>query len=156
MNAIIILFLIGVLLLAGEVFVPGAILGIIGGLCMLVGCVLSFTNFGLMGGLLATFVAVVLLGLTLYFELIWLPKTRMGKRLIVQSAVDATSQPPVADLKSVLGKSAEAITPLVPSGYVLVEGRRYEGFCQSGHASKGATLRVTGLDNFRLILTKTQ
>lgn len=155
MNAIIILFLIGVLLLAGEVFVPGAILGIIGGLCMLVGCVLSFVNFGLAGGLVATGVAVLLLGLMLYIELIWLPKTRFGKKLIVQSTVAATSQPPVADLQAVVGKTAEAITPLVPSGYVLVEGRRYEGFSQSGHAPKGATLRVTGLDNFRLILTKT-
>jgi membrane-bound ClpP family serine protease len=53
-----------------------------------------------------------------------------------------------------VGKAAEAITPLVPSGYVLVEGRRYEAFSQSGHATKGATLRVVGLDNFRLIVTK--
>ncbi len=155
MNAIIILFLIGVLLLAGEVFVPGAILGIIGALCMLVGCGLSFANFGMAGGLMATAVAAVLLGLMLYIELIWLPKTRVGKKLIVQSTVGATSQPPLADLQAVVGKNAEAITPLVPSGYVLVDGRRYEGFSQSGHAPKGAMLRVTGLDNFRLILTKT-
>ena len=46
MNAILLLFLIGVLLLAGEVFVPGAILGIIGALCMFGGCVLSFSQFG--------------------------------------------------------------------------------------------------------------
>lgn len=154
MNAIILLFLIGMLLLAGEVFVPGAILGIIGGLCMLVGCVLSFMNFGMTGGLLATGVAVLLLGSMLYIELIWLPKTRLGKKLVVQSTVSATSQPPVADLQAVLGKDAEAITPLVPSGYVLVDGRRYEGFSQAGHMPKGAVLRVTGLDNFRLILTK--
>lgn len=155
MNAILLLFLIGVLLLAGEVFVPGAILGIIGALCMMVGCVLSFTNFGMAGGLFATGVAVVLLGLMLYIELIWLPKTRVGKKLIVQSTVSTTSQPPLAELQAVVGKDAEAITPLVPSGYVLVEGRRYEGFSQSGHAPKGARLRVIGLDNFRLILTRT-
>jgi len=154
MNAIILLFLIGVLLLAGEVFVPGAILGIIGAICMLVGCVLSFSQFGASGGMLATGVAVVLLGLMLYLELIWLPKTRVGKRMIVQSTVSATSQPPLAELNAVVGKTAEALTPLAPSGYVLVDGRRYEGFSQSGHVAKGATMRVTGLDNFRLILTK--
>jgi membrane-bound ClpP family serine protease len=154
MNAILMLFLIGVLLLAGEVFVPGAILGIIGALCMLVGCVLSFIQFGTSGGLLATGIAVALLGLMLYIELIWLPKTRVGKKMIVQSTVSATSQPPLAELSTVIGKTAEALTPLVPSGYVLVEGRRYEAFSQSGHVPKGATMRVTGLDNFRLILTK--
>lgn len=154
MNAILLLFLIGVLLLAGEVFVPGAILGTIGALCMLVGCVLSFVNFGLAGGLLATGIALVLLGVMLYVELVWLPKTRIGKTMIVQSKVSATSQPPLAELHAVVGKSAEAITPLVPSGYVLVDGRRYEGFSQSGHVPKGSILRVSGLDNFRLILTK--
>ena len=154
MNAILLLFLLGVLLLAGEVFMPGAVLGIIGGLCMGAGCVISFAQLGPGGGLVATVVALVLLGVTLYIELVWLPRTRLGKKLIVQSKVDAVSQPPLANPGTVVGKTAEAVTTLAPSGYVLVEGRRYEAFCQSGHAAKGAQLRVVGLDNFRLIVTK--
>jgi membrane-bound ClpP family serine protease len=154
MNAILLLFLLGVLLLAGEVFVPGAVLGILGGLCMAAGCVISFVQLGTGGGMVATVVALALLSLTLYVELVWLPKTRFGKKLIVQSTIDATSQPPLADKESVVGKTAEAVTALVPSGYVLVEGRRYEAFSPSGHVGKGAHLRVTGLDNFRLIVTK--
>lgn len=156
MNAILLLFLLGVLLLAGEVFVPGAILGICGALCMVAGCIVSFMQLGPGGGMVATGIAVVLLLLTLYVELVWLPKTKFGRKLIVQSAVDATSQPPVAEREQVIGKTAEAITPLVPSGYVLVEGRRYEAYSQSGHTPKGAILQVTGLDNFRLIVTKTR
>jgi membrane-bound ClpP family serine protease len=154
MNAILLLFLLGVLLLAGEVFVPGAVLGILGALCMAGGCVISFIQLGNGGGILATVIALVLLGLTLYVELIWLPSTKLGKRLIVQSSIDATSQPALAESGKVVGKIAEAVTPLVPSGYVLIEGKRYEAYSQSGHAAKGAQLRVTGLDNFRLIVTK--
>jgi membrane-bound ClpP family serine protease len=154
MNAILVLFLLGVLLLAGEVFMPGAILGILGTAAMAAGCVISFLQLGPGGGAIATLVALGLLGLTIYLELFWLPKTRFGRKLIVQSTVHATSQPTLADKDSVVGKTAEAVTPLVPSGYVVVEGRRYEAFSQSGHAAKGASLRVTGLDNFRLIVTK--
>ncbi len=154
MNAILILFLLGVLLLAGEIFVPGAVLGIFGALCMFAGCGLSFLQWGTSGGVLATTVALALLALTLYVELVWLPKTKFGRKLIVQTTVDATSQPPLADKESVTGKSAEALTALVPSGFVLVEGRRYEAFSESGHVAKGTSLRVTGLDNFRLIVTK--
>lgn len=155
MNATVILFLLGIVLLAGEVFVPGAVLGILGGLCMAAGCVISFVQLGTGGGMVATGVAVTLLGLTLYIELVWLPQTKFGRKLVVQSTVDATSQPPLADKATVVGKTAEAVTPLVPSGYVLVEGRRYEAFSPSGHIARGAQLRVTGLDNFRLIVTKT-
>lgn len=154
MNAILLLFLIGVMLLAGEVFVPGAVLGILGGLCMAAGCVISFLQLGPAGGMLATAIAIALLALTLYVELVWLPKTKFGRKLIVHSAVDATSQPPLADRTQIVGKIAEAVTPLVPSGYVVIEGKRYEAFSQSGHVAKGAALRVTGLDNFRLIVTK--
>ena len=154
MNAILILFLLGVILLAGEVFVPGAILGILGALSMAAGCVISFLQLGTGGGIIATVVALALLGLTLYVELIWLPTTRFGRKLIVQSTVAATSQPPLADKESVIGKTAEALTALVPSGHVMLDGRRYEAFSQSGHVAKGTVLRVTGLDNFRLIVTK--
>jgi membrane-bound ClpP family serine protease len=38
---------------------------------------------------------------------------------------------------------------------VRVEGKRYEAFSPAGFVAKGAALRVTGLDNFRLIVTKT-
>lgn len=154
MNIVILLFLLGVLLLAGEVFMPGAVLGVLGALCMAAGCVLSFLQLGASGGLVATVVALILLGLTLYGELIWLPQTKFGKKLIVQSTIAATSQPPLATQDNVIGKTAEAVTPLVPTGYVLVEGQRYEAFSPAGHVGKGELLRVSGLDNFRLIVTK--
>jgi membrane-bound ClpP family serine protease len=54
----------------------------------------------------------------------------------------------------VIGKPATAVTILAPSGYVLVEGRRFEAFCRSGHADRGDALSVIGVDNFRLIVTK--
>lgn len=154
MNAITLLFFVGLMLLAGEVFVPGAVLGILGALAMAGGCVVAFVQLGAAGGAVATAAAFILLGLTLYVELVWLPKTRLGKSLIVQSVIDATSQPQLAGA-DIVGKVAEAETALMPTGYVRVEGRRYEAFCPAGHAPKGAVLRVAGQDNFRLIVTKT-
>ncbi|MBC7367252.1 MAG: serine protease [Undibacterium sp.] len=153
MNAVVLLFLVGVMFLAGEVFVPGAVLGILGGLAMAVGCGVAFAQLGAAGGTVATVAAFALLGLTLYAELVWLPKTRLGKGMVVESKVDATSQPPNAGM-DIVGKAAEAETPLVPTGYVLVEGKRYEAFSPAGHVAKGANLRVAGQDNFRLIVTK--
>lgn len=153
MNAILILFIVGTILLSAEVFLPGAVAGIIGGLALLAGSVLSFRTYGVSGGLVASGGALGLLVITLYAELVWLPKTAWGKRLVVQARIDGQSQPPQAELSEVLNKPAEALTTLAPSGYVLVEGRRYEAYCRSGLVPKGTALRVTGLDNFRLIVT---
>ena len=154
MNAVALLFIVGAILLAAEIFVPGGVLGIIGGIAMAIGCGVAFAKFGVAGGTMASIAALVLLSLTVYLELAWLPKTKLGKTMIVQSAVEGTSQPRIADA-GVIGRSAEAETPLMPSGYVLVDGRRYEAFSTDGHIAKGAIVRVASQDNFRLIVTKT-
>lgn len=155
MNAIIILFLVGAILLAAEVFLPGGIAGIMGGVALLIGSALAFRAFGFAGGLGAVLSAIAMVGLMLYLELVVMPKTALGKAMVVQSTVDATSQPPPAKLEQVIDKPAEALTTLAPSGYVLIEGQRYEAFSQSGLITKGTTLRVVGVDNFRVIVART-
>lgn len=156
MTAIIILFLAGILLLAIDVIVPGMIMGIIGGLSILAGVVTAFNLYGSDGGMIALLCGGVLLGLTLYLEFVVLPKTKLAKVFSMQATVEGTSQPAVADLSTVLNQEGETVTPLSPSGYISVQGRRYEAFSQSGYLAKGVTVRVTGLDNFRLIVTQNQ
>lgn len=154
MNAILLLFLIGVILLGFEVFVPGGILGVFGGLALLGGVVLAFLEFGQTGGWSAIAAASGLVVGLLFLEFRVLPSTRVGRRLFLEASVAGTSQPAVAEVASVLDRTGEAATALSPSGYVIVDGRRYEAFCRSGFADKGASVRVVGVDNFRLIVSK--
>ena len=154
MSLILILFAAGVLLLALEVVVPGAILGIVGGIFIIAGVWVSFARFGLNGGALASGVAIVLGGVALYLEFVLLPKTRLAKALSMTGTVAGRSQPVVAERAAVVGRQAVAVTALVPSGYVECEGRRYEAFARSGHAQVGEQLEVIDVDNFRLIVTK--
>lgn len=155
MNLIILLFVLGLVFLFFEVLVPGGVLGIVGGLTLVGGIVVAATKYGGTAGLIAGGTALVAVGATLYAELVWLPKTRFAQRFSVKSTSGTAIRQQDVEAGAVVGKTAEAVTTLAPSGYVLVEGRRYEAFCQSGHADRGAQLRVTGLDNFRLLVTKT-
>jgi len=153
MSLVLLLFLLGVVLLGLEVFAPGAILGVMGGLSMFGGCIAAFVHFGLVGGTLATLAGAALLGLTLYAEFKLLPHTRVGRQMLVQTANTSTSQPFPAEAAEVVGKMAEALTTLAPSGYVAIDGKRYEAFSRDGHVTAGTKLRVVGVDNFRLIVT---
>jgi membrane-bound ClpP family serine protease len=148
----VICFLTGLVLLALDVFVASFLMGALGALALAGGCVLVWRDYGALAGGLTGVGALALLALAIWLELVVLPKTKFGRGLVVQSKVDATSQPAPADA-AVVGQPAEAATVLAPSGYVLVGGRRYEAFCQSGHAAKGTALRVIGVDNFKLIVT---
>jgi membrane-bound serine protease (ClpP class) len=154
MNIILLLFILGLVFLFFEVFTPGPVFGILGGLALLGGIVVAAERYGAGGGLLAGVVAFAAVGGTLYAELVWLPKTRFAQKFSVRSTSGTTIVQQNVEAGAVIGKTAEALTTLAPSGYVTVEGRRYEAFCRSGHAERGTQLRVTGLDNFRLIVTK--
>ncbi len=153
MTAILLLFLVGLVLLVFEVFTTSSVMGMLGGAAMLWGCVLAFMHYGLVGGSLAVLAGLALLGLTLYVEFGVLPKTRLGKRFFLHDSISAISQPPVAD-PAIVGKLCEAVTTLAPSGYVLLDGRRYEAVSRSGHVAAGTALKVVAVDNFHLTVTK--
>jgi membrane-bound ClpP family serine protease len=157
MTLIILLFVIGILLIAVEVIVPGGILGSMGALTMFGGCVMAFLEYGTAGGILAFIAALVIGGLAIFLEFRILPKTKLGKRAFLTHEITAVSAAFGKEALELVGKSAEALTMLSPSGYIRVDGRRYEAFCQSGQVPAGSALEIIGADNFRLIvaLTKT-
>jgi membrane-bound ClpP family serine protease len=154
MTTILLLFIVGIMLLAADIFVSSFIMAAVGGVAMLAGCFVAYRDFGILAAGLAGVVAVALLGGAIYAELVLLPKTRLGRGLVVESTSGTSSQPPVAPSAAVVGRPATADTTLAPSGYVLVDGRRYEAFCRTGHVARGEALRVVGMDNFRLIVAK--
>ena len=154
MTAILVLFAGGIALLALEVIVPGAILGIVGGLLILIGVIVAFSTYGFDGGLIASAAALVLTGIALYLEFVLLPKTRLARALSMSDTVSGTSQPALADRKKVVGRQAIAVTALTPTGYIELDGQRYEAFARHGHTQPGERLDIVDIDNFRLIVSK--
>jgi membrane-bound ClpP family serine protease len=153
MTWIILLLVLGVLFIMAEVVVPGAILGIIGGVMMLAACAITFIFYGPEFGLLVVLGAGLFIVAALVLELKVLPKTKLGRRAFLTREITAVSQAVDEGARSLIGKTAEAVTMLSPSGYITIDGQRYEAFCQSGQAPAGTALIVTGADNFRLIVT---
>ena len=156
MTAIILLIAIGIMLIAFEIILPGGILGVIGGLMMVAGCGYSFYELGPDGGLITTGIAIAATVITLWFEFKILPKTKLGQRAFLKRQITAVSAAYGDEAKSLIGKSAKAITTLSPSGYIKIDGQQYEAFCQSGHTEAGTDLEVIGADNFRLIVSPIQ
>lgn len=153
MTLIILLFSLGILFIAVEVIVPGAILGSIGALLMFGGCVMAFINHGTGGGLLAVMAAFAIGGLAIFIEFKILPNTKLGKRAFLTREITAVSAAFGEEARELIGKSAMALTLLSPSGYILIDGTRYEAFSQSGQVPAGSALEVIGADNFRLIVS---
>lgn len=155
MTPIILLFAIGIIFLAVEVIIPGAILGSIGALLMFGGCVLAFLDYGTGGGIIALLVSLLFCSGVFYFEFKILPKTKIGKRAFLNAQITGVASAFGEESRGLIGKSAQALTMLSPSGYILVEGQRYEAFCRNGQAPAGSDLEIVDADTFRLIVTHT-
>jgi len=153
MTTILVLFLVGIIMILLEVFLPGGVLGVLGAGAMIAGCVLAFRDYGFGGGMLAIVAGLFLFGGGLVLEFVILPKTRLGSRLFLSSAVSGTSGAAPASLELV-GRECEAATVLAPSGVVLLDGRRFEAFCRDGYAEQGSRLIVRGSESFRLVVSK--
>ncbi len=156
MTLILLLFSIGILFIAVEVIIPGGILGTVGALLMLAGSIKAFIDYGTVGGITAVLVALGIVVLALFIEFRVLPRTKFGKRAFLTKEITAVSAAFGEEARELIGKSAEALTMLSPSGYIRVDGQRYEAFCQSGQAPVGSALEIVGADNFRLIVTLTK
>ena len=155
MTLIILLFAVGLLMLVVEVIVPGGILGTVGGLLMFGGCVAAFMRYGATGGLTALGVALAATAVTFYIEFRVLPRTAVGKRAFLEKEITGVSAAFGDEARDLIGKSAVALTMLSPSGYISIDGKRYEAFCQSGQVPAGTPLKIIEADNFRLIVTQT-
>ena len=155
MSLLIVFFALGIILLALEIVTPGPLCGIAGCICMVMGVIKAFGMFGSLGGAVAVLLALAALATVIYLEFVWLPRSRFVKKFTMATTLHATSQPRPAQLSEVVGREAVAETTLAPGGYVRIDDRRYEAFCRSGLAPVGARLKVVGLDNFRLIVSKT-
>lgn len=150
MTLIILLFTIGLILLAAEVLVPGGILGIAGGLALFAGCVVSFIRLGASGGLIAVVIAMLAAFVVFYIQFKILPKTRIGKRFFLKREITATSTALQDSARDLIGKAALSATVLSPSGYVTIDGKRYEAVSQSGQISPGTELEVIDANHFQL------
>jgi membrane-bound serine protease (ClpP class) len=149
---IIALFVVGFLLLAAEVFLPGLIVGTIGLLCLIASVVLVFTEYGASAGVLAGFVVG---GLTVAGFVIWLnvfPRTFVGRRIMLFTRQSAG--PAAYDHQALLGQSGEAITPLRPSGTARIAGKRVDVTAVGDFLEQGANLVVIAADGMRVAVRR--
>lgn len=148
----------GIAMICIEIIVPGGILGIIGGL-MLVGSVgVAFADYGLGGALITLMLAMILTGIALAVEFQILPKTRFGKHLFLNSESGGRLRYGARDdnaaVEDLVGQRGQAATTMAPSGRIVIEGKSYEAYSQSGLLHKGAAVEVVGRDAFRVVVKK--
>ena len=149
--AIIVIF--GIVLMMVETFLPGAIAGTLGVLCILAGVVLALTadelaHWPVWG---RTLLACGIIGFSSVVLLVWMRyfAVKLFHRVFTLEASSATPEPDVA---VAAGEEGLAITELRPLGRAEFCGRRLDVRCQTGFAPEGSRIKVIGSEPGNLLV----
>ncbi len=161
----IILFLVGVALGTAEIFIPSA--GALAVLCVLafVGSIACAFRVSAMWGMGFLAAAPVVMAVVIIKGFNILPRTRIGKRLILAAPDDdpsgsdqaesdaAASMSNGSDDGAVLvGKTGVSRTELRPSGSAQIGDRRYDVVSAGDYIRKGAPVRVIEVRGNRIVV----
>jgi membrane-bound serine protease (ClpP class) len=150
-QGIAVLLLVGFLMIAAEVFVPGMILGLLGALCWLTAISWAYAAYGLATG------TVVLGGVAIVGTLAFIgymaafPKTFIGRQIINKDAQSTSANNPEV---SMLGKTGEALTMLRPAGTAKIDGRRYDVLSESSFIEPHSAIIVVRVESNHLVVRK--
>ena len=144
------LVLFGVLLLLAEVFVPGMVLGILGGLLVLAGVVGGFQHSVLAG------LCLLLAGVGGGVGLGWLgikffPRSPAGRRLILQQDGQEW-QGYDGDNRALLGACGISHSPLRPAGIAVIDGHRIDVVTRGDLIAAGRPVEVIEVEGNRIVV----
>lgn len=144
-----VLFAVGFLLIAAEVFVPGMILGALGFLCLAGTVVLVYVQYGTAAGITAAFAvaALSLVGFLLWLHLF--PRTFLGRRLMLKTPARAEAVPRVS-----IGETGRALTPLRPAGTARIGESRVDVTTLAEFLEEGAEVVVVAVDGMRVVVRR--
>lgn len=162
----VLLFVLGLVLIGVEVFVPGMVLpGIAGVVCVLGALFMGLVDFDkvpfsvqwdsghvvralavVFGSLFAT---TVLGALAIRF----LPGSSLGRSFVLSTAVTGSvSERDEDGDDEVVGQIGTAISDLRPSGKVTVQGQRYDAVAQLGFVMRGTPVQVVRRQGYQLVV----
>lgn len=143
--------LVGVGLLAAEIFMPGfGLAGISGILLLGAGVAIVWTTYGAVVGLIVTLAALVLVGISVSVSIRSASKGKIAKSaLFLNSEVPAQAH---EELESFRGKRGVTLTPLNPVGIVDFDGVRLNVTSEGNYLEKGRKVQVVQIEGTHIIV----
>lgn len=144
------LVIIGFLLIAAEVFVPGGILGIIGFAVIGAAIVTGFLVFGSQKGTIVMALLIVASGGFMIGWLYIFPKTSIGKSLTLSKDFkEAKANPEKSEL---LNQEGIAVSNLGPSGIANIDNQRLDVIAENNWIDSGSNIKVVRVTGNRIIV----
>ena len=152
-EAIVVLIIVGFLMLAAEVFVPGMVLGLLGGLCLSGAVIVAFMYYDAVTG------SIVFAGVCVFTVagfLAWMaafPHTAIGRRIMLQKS-HAKGVGERASPSELLGAQGRSLTPLRPAGTAFIDGMKVDVVAESDFIARDEPIVVVREEGLRIVVRK--
>ncbi|MSR46395.1 MAG: hypothetical protein EXS13_04935 [Planctomycetes bacterium] len=147
------LLLAGVVVVVFEILFPSAgLLGLLAG-SLLVGGGWFATKAGGTGALLGyTLVTLLLVPMAVFGAFRILPRTPMGRRMILKGPSFTERTATEEGLAALVGKTGIATTPLRPAGIATLGDRRVDVVTRGSHLAASSAVRVIKVEGNRVVV----
>jgi membrane-bound serine protease (ClpP class) len=152
LELILALTFVGVVLLIAELFLPGMVAGIFGGLFLFFGVALTYTEYGADTGNWLLLAELVLGGAMFFWWMRSFSTSRLGRRYTLQEAVP--SDPEQLAYYRFENQEGKALTALRPAGTALIDGHRVDVIAQSELIEAGSPLRVIHVEGTKVVVRR--
>lgn len=143
---IILLYMLGMALVVAEIFIPGAVMGLIGLVFILAGIFLAFRgDFMLLGWILA---GVTILSAPL-LVLLWVKV--LNKVLSIKGTQKGYTSAMV-ELKELVGQEGVAVTQLRPSGMARFGDRKVDVVAEGEVIARNTRVRIIEVESNRVVV----
>lgn len=139
----------GMFMVIIEVFMPGAVLGIVGTLLLLAAAVTAFVAFGPGGGLWACLGLLLGGGAVLLLWLKVFPRTLIARAITLKENNGGRASP---DRSALVGSTGVTLSALRPAGVALVAGERRDVMAEHGWVDEGRAVKVVRVDAGRVFV----
>ncbi|MHC4698022.1 MAG: hypothetical protein ACYTFA_14915 [Planctomycetota bacterium] len=143
-----ILYVVGVLFLVGEIFIPSHGVLTLAGLGFLIAAVVkTFTYGGRGAGTVAIFACLVLVPAFAFLAIKYWPKTPIGRMIAPPNPklTSADISVPVEELQRHIGQLGRTVSPLRPVGICEFNGRRISCVAEFGMVEAGVDVEGIGI-----------
>jgi len=131
----------GFLLLAVEIFVPGGVLGTLGGAALFGAMIAAFAVFGVETGFMVALGMLILMAVGLLLWIKIFPNTPIGRALTL-SKDGQSFKLDKGENETLVGKQGSAQSDLRPSGIALIDGKRIDVVADGEWISSGEAVKV--------------
>ena len=147
-------YVFGTGLIVLEAFMPGfGVAGIAGIILEIAAIIFTNTWFGLSWSLIATFIVLLFIGITVFLSYRSAMKGRLSKSaLILKDTEDSVAAG--QDAQNWLNQKGEVVTTLRPAGFIEIGGVRLNASTSGEFLPKGTPVQVTGVEGNHLVVRR--